>query len=140
MAGQRQWGWLGVALALITGGAGVAQAQPNPFLANVRHQLLEAAWAAQQEGYRLSHEPLTGRLRPWESELIAVTLRAGVNYIIVAVCDQDCGDIDLRLFDENRKFIDEDMDSDAVPVVSVTPAHEALCRPRMFLRSGVFAC
>ncbi|WP_448380351.1 hypothetical protein [Gloeomargarita sp.] len=36
----------------------------------------------------MSHEPLTGRLRPRESELIAMTLRAGVSYIMVAVCDQ----------------------------------------------------
>jgi len=63
MAGRQQWGWLWVGLALITGGAGVAQAQPNPFLDNVLQQLLDAGWAAQQEGYRLSHAPLSVGVR-----------------------------------------------------------------------------
>jgi hypothetical protein len=33
----------------------------------------------------------------------------GVSYLIVAVCDQDCRDMDLCLFDENRNLISEDI-------------------------------
>jgi hypothetical protein len=36
--------------------------------------------------------------------------------------------MDLRLFDENRNFIDEDMRPDAIPVVSVTPRRTATFR------------
>ncbi len=143
MAGQWRFGLVG--LVLLIGGMEVAQAQPNPFLASVRQQLREA----EREGYRLSHDPFTGKLRPRDAEFITITLRAGVNYIIVAVCDQDCRDMDLRLFDENRNFIDEDMRPDAIPVVSVTPRRTATFRiqaimshcaaPECLYGVGVFA-
>ncbi|APB34035.1 hypothetical protein GlitD10_1710 [Gloeomargarita lithophora Alchichica-D10] len=115
-------------LLLMVSGVGVAQAQPNPFLASVRQQLREAGRAAEQEGYRLSHDPFTGKLRPKEAEFITITLKANVSYLLVAVCDQDCRDMDLRLFDENRNLISEDMSPDAVPVVSVTPKRTATFR------------
>jgi len=126
MAGQWRFGLVG--LVLLIGGMGVVQAQPNPFLASVRQQLREAGRAAEREGYRLSHDPFTGKLRPRDAEFITITLRAGVNYIIVAVCDQDCRDMDLRLFDENRNLISEDVSPDDVPVVSVTPRRTATFR------------
>jgi hypothetical protein len=128
MAGRWWFGRLLVGLFLLIGGVGVAQAQPNPFLASVRQQLREAGRAAEREGYRLSHDPFTGKLRPREAEFITITLQAGVSYIIVAVCDQDCRDMDLRLFDENRNFISEDVSPDAIPVVSVTPRRTATFR------------
>ncbi len=114
-------------------GMGVTQAQPNPFLASVRQQLREAGRAAEQEGYRLSHDPFTGKLRPKEGEFITITLQAGVSYLIVAVCDQDCRDMDLRLFDENRNLISEDISPDAIPVVSVTPRRTATFRVRAIM-------
>lgn len=127
MAGQKKLGVF-IGLSLLITGIGVAQAQPNPFLANVRDQLREAGRAAEGAGYRLSHDPFTGKLRPRDAEFITITLRAGVSYIIVAVCDQDCRDMDLRLFDENRNLVSEDMSPDAIPVVSVTPRRTATFR------------
>ncbi len=36
--------------------------------------------------------------------------------------------MDLRLFDENRNLIDEDISPDAIPVVAVTPRRTATFR------------
>ncbi|MEN9233574.1 MAG: hypothetical protein Q6K18_05415 [Gloeomargarita sp. DG_1_5_bins_55] len=125
---RKRWfySWMGL-LGLVVG-MGVAHAQPNPFLASVRQQLREAGRAVGGHGYQLSHDPFTGKLRPREAEFVTITLRAGINYIIVAVCDQDCRDMDLRLFDENRNLIDEDISPDAIPVVAVTPRRTATFR------------
>ena len=41
--------------------------------------------------------------------------------MIAGVCDNDCTDIDLRLYDSNENLVDEDVLEDDVPVVTITP-------------------
>ncbi|MDW8217958.1 MAG: hypothetical protein RML57_10230 [Acidobacteriota bacterium] len=59
------------------------------------------------------------------------TLRAGGIYYILAVADDDCGDLDLELYDENDNLIDTDLAHDSAPVVSVTPIRTATFRYRV---------
>ncbi|MCS7031269.1 MAG: hypothetical protein NZL92_07050 [Gloeomargarita sp. SKYG116] len=94
----------------------------------MREQLRSAARAVGRDGYQLSHEPLTGLLSAGEFDLIQITLRAGIEYVIVAVCDQDCRDMDLRLYDENGYLIDEDVALDDIPIVTVIPRRTATFR------------
>lgn len=101
------------------------RAQANPFLHSVREQLQLAARTLGWDGYRLSHEPFTGVLRQGETDWIAIRLRSGIEYVIIAVCDQDCRDIDLRLYDENGYLIDDDLALDDVPVVTAIPRRTA---------------
>ncbi|HYO47548.1 MAG TPA: hypothetical protein VEY33_12760 [Gemmatimonadota bacterium] len=57
---------------------------------------------------------------------IGVNLELGVEYMIVGVCDQDCGDLDLSLsdLDDNVLFTDE-LD-DAAPVLQFTSTASGL--------------
>jgi hypothetical protein len=44
-------------------------------------------------------------------------LYGGFSYLILGACDGDCGDVDIRLYDENGTEIDSDTSNDAVPFV-----------------------
>jgi hypothetical protein len=87
----------------------------------VRSQITLAAAALDGEGYRSTHTVATGWLRDGYYRDLTVTLRQGVEYAIVGSCDEDCDDLDLKLYDENWNLIDEDTGSDDHPVVEVTP-------------------
>ena len=65
-----------------------------------------------------------------------------MSYRILGVCDNDCRDLDLALYDENGKLIGSDQKVDDLPAVSVTPswtgpftvrATMASCRTRQCL-------
>ena len=78
------------------------------------------------EGYEADGEPVelreTGQYsfetlaqgEPWEQTVDLVPAR---EYVIMAVCDSDCYDIDLYAFDRERGILADDTYEDAVPVV-----------------------
>lgn len=108
-----------VALALL---ASPASAQvPDPFARDLAQQLARAENVLSQEGYGRAAGPFAGGLSQRNSRRYNVTLRAGQDYRIVGVCDSRCGDIDLRVFDQNNAVIAQDLLDDRVPVVQVRP-------------------
>lgn len=100
--------------------AGISLAQTT-YINQVKEQLLGAAIAAGLLNYDLTHDPYIDNLFHRESEAVTLTLRKGYSYSIIGVCDEDCGDIDLFLYDENGNRIDSHDGSDSYPVVEVTP-------------------
>lgn len=62
-----------------------------------------------------------GSLAKDASESLTLSVRAGRQYAILAVCDNDCADIDLRIYGENNKEIDSDIEGDDKPILTVTP-------------------
>jgi hypothetical protein len=65
-----------------------------------------------------------------------INLNANVSYTIGAVCDEDCTDIDMSLYDENGNLVSEDVLEDNYPVVNVAPIRNAQFR----LVLSMFAC
>lgn len=84
---------------------------------------LRAVTALLNLGYdvRSSYEPFVGTLRNNTYTDVTYTLQGGVPYALVGVCDNDCPDLDLKLYDENYHLIDSDTQPDATPVIQVTP-------------------
>ncbi|ASC71194.1 hypothetical protein XM38_021460 [Halomicronema hongdechloris C2206] len=91
------------------------------FRAQVGQQLVAVSEQAGLNGFDLTHEPYLGQLADNTQEPITLDLRGGVSYGIIGVCDSDCGDMDLELYDENGNLIDSDTETDAMPIVEVTP-------------------
>lgn len=91
-----------------------------------RSQLLIGGLYLTQAGARLTHDVICGRLNDSRSTTYSVTLRGGVTYSIMSACDEDCGDIDLFLYDNYGNEIDSDEQLDDFPVVSVTPRYTAV--------------
>ena len=89
--------------------------------AQVNRLLGEAARIATQNGLRRTHQPYIGSLREGANTSHSIQLNGGTRYQIVGVCDNDCTDFDLRLFDPAGRMVAEDVLTDDTPVVSVTP-------------------
>lgn len=93
--------------------------------ANYQQQILdrlgqvEQAFAAQ--GFQQLAAPVSGQLPQGQNANVPVTLEAGGDYRIIGVCDSDCGDLDLILYDQNNNVVSQDNLTDATPIVSVTP-------------------
>lgn len=107
---------LALALAAIPGigSAGVYQEQVENKLTIVKFAGLAGGWAE-------THAGATGTLRDGGTTAFTLSLKRGITYKIFSVCDQDCTDIDLALFDERDNRISTDTRSDAYPYVEVTP-------------------
>ena len=93
----------------------------NRSVEQITQQLASAAVLMYGDRYRVTHEPTVSTLRDRGKQLVSVNLRSGVTYGLVGVCDNDCADVDLKLYDENYNLIDADIRSNDTPVVTVTP-------------------
>ena len=87
----------------------------------VRRQLAAEILQAAGDNYHMTHDPFIGSATNGKDDPVKVKLHAGVSYAITGVCDEDCGDLDIKLYDENLHLIDSDMDDDDHPVVKVSP-------------------
>ena len=74
------------------------------------------------QGLLATRDIYTGSLNANADESHWITLEGGEEYALLGVCDEDCEDIDLYLYDDNGREIDSDALSDDVPVVLVTPS------------------
>jgi hypothetical protein len=112
--------------------AGPATAQSR-WREQVNNQIERAAKVLSERGYRRTHDVYDGSLKNEESEFLTLALHSGTAYAIIAVCDNDCSDIDLRIFDEDNKEIDSDVQNDDNPVVMVSPGHEGKFRLKVIM-------
>lgn len=99
----------------------------------VNSQIERAAKFLNDRGYRRTHDVYTGSVKNEEADNLTLTLRAGTAYAIIAVCDNDCTDIDLRIYDENDKEIDSDVQDDDNPIVTVSPAADGKFRLKVIM-------
>ncbi len=87
-------------------------------------------------GYEQTHAPKIDKLRRGDSDRFSFTLKQGLSYKIVSVCDADCSDLDLTLTDESGNDIDSDDQKDDMPIVSVSPRWTG----KFTLRVKMYAC
>jgi hypothetical protein len=93
----------------------------DQWAAQVANLLNQAASMFTTRGMRRTHQPYIGSLRTGASYNHAIQLNGGTSYSLVGVCDNDCSDLDLRLFDSAGREVDSDLLTDDTPVVSVQP-------------------
>ncbi|OQW63509.1 MAG: hypothetical protein A4S17_07130 [Proteobacteria bacterium HN_bin10] len=84
-------------------------------------QLQQAQGALAQQGYQQVGQPFSGGLQPGQTWDVPTQMQVGYEYQIVGVCDRDCSDLDLRLFDGNGGLIIEDTATSSRPNVGVIP-------------------
>ena len=97
----------------------------------VRNQLNQAGTVATDKGYAMSHEIFMGRLDDDATESLNIPLDGGTQYILVGVCDQDCSDVDLTIYDPNGKEVDSDLETDDKPVLTLTAASSGQYRVKV---------
>jgi len=99
----------------------------------VNRQVETAAKILNERGYRRTHDVYDGSLKSEESEYLTLALHSGTAYAIIAVCDNDCSDIDLRIFDEDNKELDSDVENDDNPIVTLVPGHDGKFRLKVIM-------
>ena len=123
-----------VAVAL-TFMAPTAQAQDNQWRGQVEGYLKRASQTLSDRGYGQTHETQIGSLRDDENESFSLTLHSGTTYALVGVCDNDCSDLDLVLYDADGDQVDSDVQTDDVPIVQVTPRETMRYRVKVLMPS-----
>ena len=106
--------------------APVSQALAVDQVGGIAEQAARVVTLGERAGYTWSRsQTITGTLPNGYEKNHRLNLRRGTRYKIAAVCDNDCRDLDLKLYDENGNLIDKDFQSDDVPIVDVQPRRTA---------------
>jgi hypothetical protein len=108
----------GVAPAMQTSQAPAAGA-PNQYQQQVLARLSQAQQTFLSQGYQQIGQVSTGQLSQGQYQNIPLTLTSAGDFRIVGVCDDDCGDLDLGLYDQGANLVSQDNLPDATPIISV---------------------
>lgn len=104
-----------------------------PWVRQINAQLISSPFVqtAVARDFSITHDPYYSLIPSGGSDAVTLTLAYGRTYRIVAKCDNDCTDVDLKLFDSYGNLVDQDTGTDDYPVVSVTPARTSTYRLRI---------
>jgi hypothetical protein len=86
-------------------------------------QLQQAQGAFAQQGFQQVDQPFSGSLAQGQTWNVPASLFAGFDYRILAVCDRDCADLDLVLYDPNGAVVSQDASTNSQPVVAAAPGY-----------------
>ena len=111
-----------------------AHGQSNEFEEQVAFQMSVAEAFANSVGFTLD-DMLFSSLDDGEEERMTFELQSGRDYRMIALCDEDCDDIDIYLEDMNGNVVEEDISIDDAPIVSAAGRGE-----RMRLRVRMYSC
>lgn len=93
----------------------------NEFLQVVESKLYRQMADLGNRGYEITHSPYIDQLNQGAEKSLPLILDGHRDYAISAVCDQDCSDLDLYVYDENGNLIASDAEPDDYPHVLVSP-------------------
>ncbi|THH40700.1 hypothetical protein [Neolewinella litorea] len=100
---------------------------------SIRSQINNVTAQMTDIGYEMVYLTRCGSLGEGESEIHDVELYGGVPYKIFAVCDGDCPDLDLQLYDGKGKLVADDTLDDYTPIVDVNPDAEATYHAKVIM-------
>lgn len=115
------WKSAAAGLAMLAALAVPAAAQvPDPYARELAQRLSHVETVMSEDDYMRAAGPFFGPLRSGDARRFTVTLRTGVEYRIVGVCDGRCRDLDLRATFEDGVVALDDA-PDATPVLTISP-------------------
>jgi len=112
-----------------------ARAQGDRWQRQVRGQLERAAASLGTRGAVRPPATRVGTLDTDESASFTLTLQAGVSYIVVGTCDEDCERLGLVLSDLSSHDLAADRASENAPLVRLTPSQTASYRVKVVMES-----
>lgn len=86
-------------------------------------------------GYVKSHNYQIDRTDDDGTDVFTAELDGGEDFKIVAVCDEDCDDIDIniKVYDLNGNLVAEDVETDDYPEVNVRPRYTSRFRIKVIM-------
>lgn len=118
-------------LTFITGTSLYAQTSTEV----VWEQLQDAYDEAYEMGYSVKNY-IIGGLDSNEDVTWFFSLNAFTNYRLVSVCDEDCADIDLYIYDSDENLIYSNTEEDNTPVLTLTPTESGVHK----IKISMYAC
>lgn len=97
----------------------------NPQQTNA-NQIQQITAALAQQGFQMAGEPVTGNMPQGQASNVPVQMNAGYEYRVVGVCDADCGNLDLVIYDGYNNAIGHDTLVDSQPLVGVLPSSSGM--------------
>ena len=108
--------------ALVASGA-----QAQSYADTVWNQLQDWYDDYSDDGYSVKNY-VVGTLDEDEQDSWTFYFEGGFDYKLVGVCDENCDDIDMAIYDDKGRLIDEDTLSDDYPIVSLVGARSGRYR------------
>lgn len=128
-------GALAALLVLAAPAAAQTRANASDYQGQVRTYLTDQARKHVSEGFR--HDTAAPDfIRPLRLDggvIWPVSLRRGVTYRLFAVCDNDCSDVDMEVYDAAGDFVGRDVAVNDTPYVEITPAADGVVYARIWL-------
>lgn len=116
--------------------SGAAEAAWQEVLESLSFQLEAADTEMGNRDYRPSHETIFGALDANENEDAKFALRKGRSYAFVAVCDDDCDDVDIVLYDSTGSKVKVDDRESSLAIVG----YKAIVSGDHFVRVQMYSC
>ena len=107
------------------------RANNSKYVYDIGRQLVRVAKAAGFRGYTSTHKPVIDLLANRRFHNIRINLRAGTSYGIIGVCDRDCRDLDIALYDSAGNLIASDFKNDDTPFIRINPNRSGTYRIRV---------
>jgi len=111
-------------LTLVLPGAVLAQSDRDAVLSQldvVRDKSAESGWRVASN--TLGGGTVVGQLSNAGTVVLELNLTSGMQNMVDAGCDNDCSDLDLRVYTgDGNTLITEDVADDDVPLVTFTPS------------------
>jgi hypothetical protein len=109
-------------VAVLLGGiAAIPVAAQTRWEQQVQGQLRVIATDIAPQGWRYAGSPFTGQLGAGERETLRVALREGTRYALVALCDEDCRDVEVSVLAEDDSVLVSSAAWDDRPLLEVQP-------------------
>ena len=87
----------------------------------VQEQIDEASYPFRQQGFHKVGQTWIDELQQDDDKYITLELNSNYEYIAIGVCDGDCSDLDLILYDGDDVRIANDVGTDVIPILSGSP-------------------
>jgi hypothetical protein len=89
----------------------------------------------QKVGFALDLGPAFGSLATGTHHDLTADLSANQTYVVRAVCDMHCGDVDLTVFNDQGQIVGQDLATDTYPLVTIKPLRAQTYTIRVLMRT-----
>jgi hypothetical protein len=116
--------------------AGPAAGQAAVYRNTLDRQMATATEHYQGQGFSLAGGPYYGSTAVGERQRFAFPVQVGFEYVFYGVCDQDCTDVDMRLFNAAEANLGQDVLTDDRPAIPFAATASGI----VFIETAMATC
>jgi hypothetical protein len=123
--------FLAAAVAAVLVAAAPASAQDTAGRGLVTAKLDTVTAALASSGFTPAGEPTIVSIPADNSTEVQMQVQAGKGYVIVGICDENCGDLDLLVLKADGTTVGQDVADDNAPLVTYVATENTTLRVRV---------